>query len=77
MPRVIINGREVVVVGESMTYQDIVSLADSGRSKDALHSIAYSTKRSGDTERSGCIAPGETLVLEEGMVISAMVTDNA
>lgn len=75
--RIIINGTEKEVPGESMSYQELVDIADSGRSKQALHTVVYSTKRSGDTQRSGCIAPGETLRLEEGIRITALVTDGA
>lgn len=72
-----VNHREVEVSQAVLTYQEIVDLADSGRSKSALHSITYRVRGPGDSERSGTVTPGRSIELAEGMVISAMVTDNA
>lgn len=74
MPTVIINEREINVVGDRLTYKEIVSLADSGRSQEALHSIVYSSRLS---RRSGILRPDQVLELEEGMVITTLVTDGA
>jgi hypothetical protein len=75
-----INAQKKDVQATHLTYQEIVDMADSGRSKQALHSITYSVRGTGDKqgwERSGLISPGQTLELADGMHISAMVTDNA
>ena len=78
MPTIIINGACKAVEKTHLTYQEIVDLADSGRSKSCLHSIIYSVRGQGDWYRDGTVTPGsQPLELAEGMIISAMVTDNA
>lgn len=62
---------------DGLAYQQIVDRADSGRSKQALHTITYFARGEGDQQRSGTICPGQRLIPCEGMHIAAMVTDNA
>jgi hypothetical protein len=54
-----INAQKKDVQATHLTYQEIVDMADSGRSKQALHSITYSVRGTGDKqgwERSGADA---------------------
>ena len=75
LKKIIVNGRQVVTDKTVLTYEDIVSMADTGRT--ALHSIAYSGPRVGDYRRCGEIHPGKLLEVEDGLIITAVVTDNA
>jgi len=72
-----INGQSFVIEQDSVGYNDIVSRADSGRSKKCLHTITYYVRTSEDGVRQGTIYPGKTVKLAEGMEFSAYVTDNA
>jgi hypothetical protein len=74
--KISINGDEHEVEAAELTYQEIVDLADSGRSKSALHSVTFKAK-SGDWSLSGMVHPGQSVAISEGMVINAFVTDGA
>lgn len=74
--KIIVNGRKLSIDKEYLSYDDIVSLGHD-KPRSALHSIVYQGPRNGDCRRSGMIIPGQVLKIEDGMVISAMVTDNA
>ncbi len=77
LPVIIVNGRECSTDQATLNYEQIVAMADSGRSKECLHTIIYRIKKDG-WEKSGTIYPGSAPVeVHPGMVISAMVTDNA
>lgn len=80
MTPVIINGHKMLIEESELSYERIVELADSGRSKEALHTVVYRVKF-GEWERTGTLYPGSPpLGLDpaaSSTVISAMVTDNA
>jgi hypothetical protein len=75
--KITINTTKIETDKTELTYQEIVDLADSGRSKQALHTIVYRVRGPKDWERSGTITPGQKLELAENMNITALVTDNA
>ena len=68
-----VNGRWITIVGESLSYEDVVSLVGGGRS-DAGYTVTY-TCRPGDARRAGTLAPGDRVDLEDGMVLNATITD--
>jgi hypothetical protein len=73
---IVVNGDRCHLSEGRLTYEKAVELADSGRSKQALHSVTF--RRGGDPAKpEGILAPGESTPACEGMVVCAMVTDNA
>ncbi len=72
MPDINLNGRWIVVVGASMTYEEIVGLAMLSSSSIAAPRHAVSWHVSLD---SGVLLPGARLVLQDKMVIDVAIVD--
>lgn len=71
--RIIVNGLEFLVE-EKVTYEQIVELAG----KRGNPTVTYSTRRKGDSRRSGEMHQGcNPVQVEEGMMFNAMHTGNA
>lgn len=75
MPTITINGDYFEVDNEELTYEEIVAMA--GESRYAT--VTYSTKRKpgSDVTRSGILYSGKTVIIEDDMRFSAVVTGNA
>lgn len=72
---VIVNAQKhLLLSGRVLTYDDIVALCQCGRSPKALHSIIWTVRGNAG---GGIIAPGESVTVVAGLIISAAVTDNA
>ena len=75
--QIIINGRTQDLDQDTLTYDEVVALADSGRSPKCLHTVIWEMRNNGWT-KSGSLIPGQVLKLEgDRVIISAMVTDGA
>lgn len=73
---IIINGRYIKDPPNPVSYQQIVDLADSGRSKECLHTITYCDGPS--ENREGTLSPkSKPVLLKNGMNFGAYVTDGA
>lgn len=80
-----VNGETKKIVLERISYDQIVALADSGRSKECLHSVSYSYKTLIKDDKdeavkvriTGTVIPGADVAVHDGMVINAFVTDGA
>lgn len=71
-----INGQRIDNPPNPISYQQVVDLADSGRSKKCLHTICYHGGPDGKYE--GCMSPvDKPMFLKNGMHFSAYVTDGA
>lgn len=77
MYNITINGEKFTLDQDTVGYDDIVSRANSGRSKKCLHTVTYYVRTSEDGARQGIIWPGRVILLDEGMDFNACVTDNA
>lgn len=75
MKRIYINARSILTEAVELTYQQIVDLADSGRSKNCFHSVIYDKGYA--PKYQGQVCRGQTVRVREGMRISAYVTDSA
>lgn len=71
--KIILNGEQVEVSGDTISYEDVVKLIDG----TGYESVVYKGKSRGDLHRSGSLIPGKSTTLEEGMVITAVLTGNA
>jgi hypothetical protein len=71
---VILNGKPAKCDRE-VTYEQIIVAA--GYEPDRIISVTYSTRRNGDSQRSGMLSPGKKVLVEEGMVFNAMDTSAA
>lgn len=72
---IVLNGGWRMVEAKTLSHEDIVGMIDNPRK--ALHTVAYSFLRTGDTRRSGELCPGESVDVARGLVINAVVTDGA
>lgn len=69
---IMMNAREITVEQAEISYEEIVDLVHKG--SKTLHTVTYSKGRNGI---NGSLTPSESVVVNEGMSISAMVTGNA
>lgn len=70
-----VNGKTFDSEGESVDYDTVVTMA--GHNAEHVYSVTYRTRRSGDEQRSGILAPGESTKVEDGMVFSVADTSSA
>lgn len=70
---IILNAEEVEVPAGTISYEDVVKVING----TGYESVVYKGKSRGDLHRSGTLTPGKSVALEEGMIISAVVTGNA
>jgi hypothetical protein len=75
MMDITINGQRNIFDVTSLKYEDII--AQAGFERDRIISVTYRSKRSGDTQRSGILSPGNSVEIEDGMIFNAYPTDNA
>ena len=68
-----INGMEFEWGSDEITHEQICMLAQ----QPEWASVVYSGPKTGDSRRSGITSKGQTLKLEDGMRIDAIVTGNA
>lgn len=76
---VLINGKEHSV-GPSLTYEQIVTLADTEWGTAILHSVTYHHIVRFEQlpgERDGLLSPGQSVPTSPGMHINAVVTGSA
>lgn len=59
----------------SISYADIISLA--GERQNRIYTVTYTTRRKSDEQRRGTLTPGQTTLLEPGMVFNVADTGNA
>lgn len=71
--KISINGKEHEYEGPTITHEQIVALA--GQPVHA--SVVYSSKRNGDSHRSGTTYSGKSIAVDDGMRFTAVVTGNA
>lgn len=67
-----INGKKVTVDQNILTYQDIVEMV---KGRPGLYSVMYDRLKRCDC--SGILGPNDSVLVSEGMSISACITDNA
>lgn len=77
MIKFILNGGHATTDKSVLSYQDIVELVTGKPYAGQCYSVVYSTPPKGDSRRSGSLWEGKTVEMEDGMVISAMITSNA
>jgi hypothetical protein len=70
--KVYINGIRTRTKKTILTYEEIVDMATLGAPKKTLYTVTWSVLSSG---QSGSLKPGQELMLEEGMDISAVTHD--
>lgn len=71
--KIYINAEEHTLDYRHVTYEDIVRLAK----QSGNPTVVYDGRKIGDCQRSGILAPGHTLMIDDGMVFSAVHTNNA
>jgi hypothetical protein len=69
---VILNGQKKTVDASLVSYEDVMVMA--GENPKRIFSITWAVR---GQNRGGCLAPGETVRLEPGMVFNAYHTGNA
>ncbi len=69
--RIIVNGEPVDVKSEVLSFDDVVDLAKTSR----YASVTY--RRAAGSKADGCLIVGQTVQVQEGTVINAIVTGNA
>ena len=73
---IILNGNTVEVeTTERISYERIIELA--GYRPGRIVSVTFHKRIDSETEKQGILSPGKTAPLLDGMVVNAMVTDNA
>ena len=70
-----INGIIKIFDVTHLNYEDVITQAGYGRER--IISVVYSSKRSGDAQRSGILCPGDCVQIEDGMIFNAYDTGNA
>jgi hypothetical protein len=70
---IVINGKVHNIDAEEISYGEIAKLAEEGEQP----SIVYKVRKGKDLYRTGCVSPGNTLKLEDGMIINAIETGKA
>lgn len=73
MMKIIVNCRDHEIEEPRLTYEDVVRLAKQSMGA----SVMYSGPRRGDMRRSGILAHGESVLVEDGMIFDAVHTGNA
>lgn len=72
---ILVNGREhTVAYGQYVSYEDIVGWEVQLGGRRGLYTIVWSIKGS---HKQGSLTPGQGVIVEPGMRINAMITDNA
>lgn len=73
--QITVNGVKHVVANTIMTYDDVARMAQGERYRpEQIYTTVYSVHAS---NIHGIIAPGETVQLQDNMVITCLVTGNA
>ena len=71
-----VNGEVFQLEGDGkVDYDTIVTMA--GHNAEHVFSVTYHTRRDGDEQRSGILAPGDVTKVEEGMVFNVADTSHA
>lgn len=73
MMRIMVNGEIKDWPEETITYAQLCGLAG----QPAHATAVYRGQQHGDMRRSGSLYPGKVLDIEEDMIFSVVVTDNA
>lgn len=73
MPKITVNGTVFDLDTQHLTYEQAVSLAQTGRT--GLHSVTY--RRASGPHEDGILHPGESVEVRDGAVINAFITDSA
>lgn len=71
---IIVNGKKHTIAGEWISYEKAVELANTRQGADAIHTVVYWCRRTGDERREGSIHRGVPVKAELGMVVTAVVT---
>lgn len=81
MATIILNGRSTAITANILSYNDIVRLAFEQRgkpwSKKVVYTVTYSGAHSHNERAAGSLMPGEFIIIRDGTVIDAAVTNNA
>lgn len=73
---IIVNGIKKTVVKTTLTYEDVIEMAiDDPSQRDWTYSMIYD-KALGD-KRAGILSRGQSVAVSDGMVFTAMMTNNA
>jgi hypothetical protein len=72
--KIYLNGLRVRTKKTILTYEELVDMATLGAPRKAPYVLTWSVLSSG---HSGSLKPGQELMLEEGMDISAVTRDGA
>lgn len=75
--RINLNGKWLETAKEILSYEDIVGMVCGDRNSPHAYSVVYRAKSNGDRYRAGTLWLGKSVEVEDGMVITAMITDNA
>ena len=79
MVQIVVNGQRINVLGSSMFYESVVRLARIGAGlppeTDARYTITY--RGAGGEKSDGSLLPGQSVVVKDGMKITAVITGNA
>lgn len=70
---IVINGQQVTVTDNRLSYEEVVQLAFPGCGLDILYSVTYSNPRG----RDGTLAPGQATVVREGTSFNVIKTNRS
>lgn len=85
MVRITVNGKAEFIGFPTLSYEQIVGIvnmrrADRRQKPATMHTVVFSYHDRGDglvSQRSGTLAPGQSVPVQHEMAIVALVTDNA
>lgn len=69
--KIIVNGTTHEVESSVLTFEDVIQLAD----ESLFASVTYC--RAAGPKSEGCLSQGQSVAVQEGMIINAIVTGNA
>ncbi len=71
--KISVNGREIEVREESLSYETIVRIANG--SPQVLYSVTYSG--GAGPKPQGILSPGQSVIIRDGMIFNSCFTGNA
>lgn len=80
---IIVNGTRYGIISDDlnpegkMSYSKIIGIAGRGTIHRERPTVTYTTDRFGDEQRQGELTPGNSVVVEEGMIFNVVNTGHA
>lgn len=74
--RIIVNGREKTVHDDTLTFAQVVALADGlPTGPDVIYTVAY--RKADQHKKEGTLAEGESVKVKDGTVFDVTATDKS